>query len=64
LDWLEAVPVCAHPPNSTGKKTNAIGKIRFMGSSVLKFVLCMFGFAKTGGGQNDLHAETCRHFVW
>jgi hypothetical protein len=36
LDWLEAVPVCAHPQNSTDKRANAVGKIRFMGSSVLE----------------------------
>jgi hypothetical protein len=63
LDCLEAVPVCAHPQNSTGKNANAVRKFRFMGSSVVKIVLCMFVLAKADGRSNDLHAETCRHFV-
>jgi len=42
LDCFDAVPVCAHPLKSIGRKANVARKIRRAVLSVLKFVVCMF----------------------
>lgn len=57
LDCFDAVPVCAHPFKSIGRKANAARKIRCAVLSVLKFVVCMFFLSPMGGFQIEVQVE-------